>query len=101
VAGRNRKGPADAGFARAVMGRLGGDFFVDVEVFFNGGNALKRVIDFFLEADDVLDFFSEVVEVAADGFEFCADGSRSCRVKLLAGDSGRYGEGTFCRTAVE
>jgi hypothetical protein len=29
---------------------------------FDGGNALKGVIDFFLEAGDILDLFSEIVE---------------------------------------
>ena len=51
-------------------------FFVDAEVLFDGGDALQRMIDFFLEADDVLDFFSEVVEAVADRFEFRADGSK-------------------------
>jgi hypothetical protein len=50
--------------------RLGGDFFVDAEVLFDGGDALKGVIDFFLEADDVLDFFSEFVQITADGIQF-------------------------------
>jgi hypothetical protein len=35
---------------------------------FDGGDALKRVVDFLLEAGDVLNFFSEVVEVATDRF---------------------------------
>jgi hypothetical protein len=34
-------------------------------VLFDGGDAFKRVVDFFLESDDVLDLFSEVVEIAA------------------------------------
>ena len=56
--------------------RSGGDFLIDAEMLFNRGDALKRVIDFFLEADDVLDLFSEVVEITADRFEFRADGNK-------------------------
>jgi hypothetical protein len=46
------------------------DFLVDTEVLFDRGDALKGVIYFFLEAGDVLDFFSEIVEITADQFEF-------------------------------
>jgi hypothetical protein len=55
---------------------LGGDFLFEAEVFFDGADALKRVVDFFLEAGDVLDLFAEIVEVAADRFEFRADGGQ-------------------------
>ena len=37
---------------------------------FNRGNALKGVIDFFLEAGDILDLFSEIVEIPANRFKF-------------------------------
>src|ERR1700730_5916252 len=43
---------------------------------FNGGDALKRIIDFFLEAGDVLYLFFEIVEITTDRFEFRADGSK-------------------------
>jgi hypothetical protein len=34
---------------------LGPDLLVEAEMLFNRGNALKGVIDFFLEAGDILD----------------------------------------------
>jgi len=68
--------------------RLGRDFFIDTEVLFDGGDTLQRMIDFFLETDDVLDFFSEVVEIATDRFEFRANGS-----KLVAHDGTHVGFG--------
>jgi hypothetical protein len=37
---------------------------------FDRGNALKGVIDFFLEAGDILDLFSEIVEIPANRFKF-------------------------------
>lgn len=42
---------------------------------FDRGDALKRVVDLFAEAGDVLEFFHEVIEVVADRFKFGADGS--------------------------
>ena len=39
-------------------------------MFFNRGNAVKGVIDFFLEAGDILDLFSEIVEIPANRFKF-------------------------------
>jgi hypothetical protein len=50
--------------------RSGGDLLVEAEVLFDGGNALKGVIDFFLEAGDILDLFSEIVEIPANRFKF-------------------------------
>ena len=42
-------------------------------MFLYGDDALQRVIDFFLETDDVLEFLFEVVEVPANCFEFRFD----------------------------
>src|SRR5208282_5869200 len=50
--------------------RSGDDLLVEAEVLFNCGNALKGVIDFFLEAGDILDLFSEIVEIPANRFKF-------------------------------
>ena len=36
---------------------------------FNRGNALKGVIDFLLEAGDIIDLFSEIVEIPANRFK--------------------------------
>jgi hypothetical protein len=39
-------------------------------VLFDRGNALKGVIDFFLETGDILDLFSEIVEIPPNRFKF-------------------------------
>jgi hypothetical protein len=45
---------------------------ITLDRLWSGGeaNALKRVIDFFLEARNILDPFSEIVEIAPDRFKF-------------------------------
>ena len=54
-----------------LMGCWSGcDLLVDAEVLFDRGNALKGVIDFFLKAGDILDLFSEIVEIPANRFKF-------------------------------
>jgi hypothetical protein len=39
-------------------------------VLFDCGNAIEGVIDFFLEAGDILDLFSEIVEIPSNRFKF-------------------------------
>jgi hypothetical protein len=46
------------------------ELLFNTEALFDGGDALKCVIDFFLEARDILDLFSEIVEIAPDRFKF-------------------------------
>src|ERR1700693_1569804 len=58
--------------ARQFCG-LGGDLLVEAQVLLDFGDALQRVVDFLVEAGDVLDFFLEVIEVEADRFEFGVD----------------------------
>jgi hypothetical protein len=56
--------------ASAAMVSLGGDLLVESKMLFDRGNALKGVIDFFLKAGDILDLFSEIVEIEPDRFKF-------------------------------
>jgi hypothetical protein len=69
--------------------RSGGDLLVEAEVLFDCGNALKGVIDLFLEAGDILDLFSEIVEIPANRFKFALHGKESRPWRSYA----RWGEG--------
>jgi len=57
----------------SLVHRSGGDFLVDAEMLFDGGDALERMVDLDTEADDVFNFFSEMIEFDTDDPQFARD----------------------------
>lgn len=58
--GAELRGRRAVGSAPERTVRSGGEVLVEAEVLFDGGDALKRVIDFLAIADDVVEFIHEV-----------------------------------------